>query len=260
MKVAVSGMKDVADAQAMFFRHTFNELQYGRNFRAGHHTVLRIVRRSESTERGKGVLTAFPEQHSLVLVFCASNFARVLLKAYFSHCLCLFFDLLGKSFQFDQQHCAGVEGITRMASGLYGAQGPPIEHFEGCRSNASGGDCRHGFRTVVDGLEDAEQGSDALGSSQQANGDLGDNTDRSLRTDEEPSEVVTIALYRFSTEVHNLAAGHDYRKAGHVVYGDAVSQSMRTSGVFGYVTTDCAGFLAGRIGRKVKPEVCHIVG
>ena len=50
-------------------------------------------------------------------------------------------------------------------------------------------------------------------------------------------------------------SGKTIFKTENVIHRDAIGQSVRASGIFGNISADGAGFLAGRIGRVVKTEM-----
>ena len=167
MQVAVARMKDVTDAQSILLRDSLDKLKHRRNRRARHHAVLRIVGRRQPSQRRERVLAALPQQRAFVLVLGPPHLARLLLDADFPHRLCLLFYLLCQALQFDQQHRARVQRITRMTGCFHRPQRPAVEHLQRRRSDARGGNRRHGSRSVVDGLEDSQQRGDALRPPQQ---------------------------------------------------------------------------------------------
>ena len=81
------------------------------------------------------------------------------------------------------------------------------------------------------------------------------DADRAFRADEESGQIVAAGFGRFAAEVHDFAAGQHHFHPGHVIDGDAVHQRVRAAGIFRDIAADSAGFLAGRIGREIQPEM-----
>ena len=70
--------------------------------------------------------------------------------------------------------------------------------------------------------------------------------------DEERGEIVAGGVALRGADVNDLAVGQDQVESGDVIGGDAVSERVRSAGIFGDVAADGAGFLAGRIGSEVE--------
>ena len=142
-----------------------------------------------------------------------------------------------------------------MDVGFDGADGPAVHHFAGGRRDAARGNFDDRFGGVVDGIESGEQGLDGFRQARELDGDFRDQAEGALRADEKAREIVAGRVESRTSEMDDLAGGqHDF-ESQHVIGGDAVGQRVRAAGIFGYVAADGAGFLAGRVRRKMQAEM-----
>ena len=184
VQVAIAGMEDVANPQAVFFGYFIDEFKHRWNLGTRHDAVLGIERRTHTAERAESVFAALPQQRPFVsIVFGAANFARLLLQANFPHLLGFLFDDLRQARPVQSaappRHPAD---IRRGKNALDGLQRPSVQHLQRGRGYALSGDGRHSFRRVVHGLEDAQQRSHPLRTPQQLYGRSGDDAQRSFRS------------------------------------------------------------------------------
>ena len=70
MKVAVAGMKNIADLQIVFAADFLDAPQSFRQARARNHAVLHVIHRRNAAQRAEGILPALPQQIAF-LVVCA---------------------------------------------------------------------------------------------------------------------------------------------------------------------------------------------
>ena len=138
---------------------------------------------------------------------------------------------------------------------LDSAKRPAVYHFASGGSDASRSDFGDGAGGVVDGVEDGQQGFDSFGFASELHGDFGDEGQRALAADKEAAEVVARRVAVPAADAHDFAIGEHEFERGHMVDGDAIGQRVRTTGVFGDVAADGAGFLAGGIGSKIEAGV-----
>ena len=93
----------------------------------------------------------------------------------------------------------------------------------------------------------------AFGFARELHGDFGDEGERAFGADEETVQVVAASVAMYCCQLRTISpSGRTISRAGNVIGGDAVGESVRAAGVFGDVATDGAGFLTGRVGSEVE--------
>src|SRR5258708_27415478 len=101
---------------------------------------------------------------------------------------------------------------------------------------------------ALDGRERGEQGCNAWRNPQEADLDLRDRAQRSLRADQHSTQVESDPLWRIAADPVDAAIREHDLHAEHVVGGNPVVEAMRAARVLGRVAADGAGFLTGRVG------------
>ena len=113
---------------------------------------------------------------------------------------------------------------------------------------------------MVEFPEDRQQRLHRLGSGQQPDGNLGHDAERSLRADHHAAQVVTVPISRLAADPLDRSVGQDDLKSEHVIGGNPVCETVRTTRVLGHVAADRACLLAGGIGRVVEAVLGDGVG
>ena len=142
-----------------------------------------------------------------------------------------------------------------MDVGFHGAKRPAIEHFAGGGGDAARGDVHHGFGGVVESLENCQQSFHGFRQAREFHGDFGDQRERAFGADEQTQQIVAGRIERGAADADQFAGGQNDFERENVIGGDAVREGVRAAGIFGNVAADGAGFLAGRIGRKMQSGV-----
>ena len=90
--------------------------------------------------------------------------------------------------------------------------------------------------------------------------DLGDDTEKSLRSREDAKEVVTVGIEVLAADPDDLARHQDDFQAQEIVGGDTVLETVHAARIFGDIATDRTGELARWIGRVIEPLMVHFPG
>ena len=138
----------------------------------------------------------------------------------------------GEAFQFNQQDGAAVPRKTCVNEIFHGAQRPAVEHFAGRGSDRARGDVRDGFRSVVHGIENGQQGFDALRFAQQLHGNFGNQCERAFRTNHQAGEIVAERIAVARAHAANFSIGQNQFQRGDVIAGHSVRQRVRAAGIF----------------------------
>src|SRR5215475_4199462 len=101
MKVAVTGMKNIRDAQAVLFGHPVDRDQDLRQPGSRDHGVHRDHVRSETSHRTESSLAAEPELGAFFIVFGNSNLVSAVLPADVDNRGRGFFESFAKTVHFD---------------------------------------------------------------------------------------------------------------------------------------------------------------
>src|SRR6516225_11682535 len=249
MQVAVPGVENVADGEAVLAGDLADEAEGGFDFRARHNAVLDIIGRADAADGAEGVPAALPQQLALFGGASHSEFTRATQRAGLAELFGLFFDGFPQTLELNQQDGGGVAGIAGVRGLFNHAEHHAIEHLDGDRSDGAGGDLGDGAAGVGTRFENRQHGLDALGPVREANRDFRDQHHRAFRPGEEAGEVVAGQIELSAAGFHHRTVGEDQFEAKHMIGGDAVGQRVRAAGVLGHVASDGAGALAGRIGR-----------
>src|ERR1700682_1361237 len=92
MKVAITGVKNVADLKARALADFLDAAQGLREFRARNDTVEDVVGGRQTAECAKGILAGFPEEVAFMIVASHANFAGVMSAADFFDSCSLWFN------------------------------------------------------------------------------------------------------------------------------------------------------------------------
>ena len=102
MEIAVAGVKNIADFEAVLAADFTDAAQGGRKFRARDHAVLRVVGGRKASHGAEGVLAALPEKIAFARIFGDAHFARAMQPADFGDLDGLRFGRFLQSVDFDQ--------------------------------------------------------------------------------------------------------------------------------------------------------------
>ena len=248
MEIAVASMKNVGNAQGVFFAEPRDLAHHSRKSSAGNHAVLNdVVGRNTAhcSERG---FAAFPDECALGVGLGDANFPGAIRTANFVNVREKGLDFGERAIKLDEKQAATV-GIVGVDGGFGGLDGEMVHHFNGGGEHAGGddtADCGAGF---VGGRKRGEERADAFGALDDAENDFRRYAERAFGANEDASEIVAGSIERFSAEMNERAVGKNDFEADDVGGGEAVLQAMRAAGVFRDVASDAADGLRRRIGR-----------
>ncbi len=130
-----------------------------------------------------------------------------------------------------------------------------VEQLEHARSRPGLGDRGDGGAGLGHRIEDGREGERRVGHGSQREGDLGDDAERPLGSDEQPSEVEAGHPFpRTTSTSDNLAAGENNLEAEDVLTRHAILHAAHAAGVGGHIAAD-GGLLPrarGRVGTAVR--------
>ena len=126
----------------------------------------------------------------------------------------------------------------------------PVHDLHRTRQDPGGDDARDRVARLVDGRERGELRDDDLRLTHHTERDLDRDAERALRPDEDAEEIgPVLGVDRLAAELEQLAVRQHDLRAGHVVDGEAVLETVRAARVLGEVPADRAHLLTGRVGR-----------
>ncbi len=174
MKVAVSGMENIADIKAVLRADLPDAAESLRKFCARNDAIEDVVAGSEAAESAKSVLAAFPEELALGVVTSKADFASAMSTANFVDGGGLGNDSFCKALDFEEENGSAVARESGVDEIFDDADRPAVEHFASGGSDGAGGDVHNGFRGIIHGIEDGEERFDGFAFARKLHGDLGD--------------------------------------------------------------------------------------
>ena len=141
-------------------------------------------------------------------------------------------------------HLSGEHGVSGERGGTLDYIG--IHELDGLRIKVSKLDGRNGCDSVGEFCEGQNQGDIAGGGGNELQGQLGDDTESTLRAADQVQQAVTGAgLADGLAELHDLAAGEDNGHSHDIVTGDAVLDSAHAARVGADIAAYGSGLLTG---------------
>ena len=128
----------------------------------------------------------------------------------------------------------------------------PVHQLHAAWNDAVGNDARHAFARLLDRSKPDQQCARGLRLAQDANRDLGDDREQTLRARQHPEEIVVTGVEMLAANADDFAAHQHSFDAQHVVGRHAVLEAMHATRVLGDVAADRADHLAGWIGRVIE--------
>ena len=155
MKVAITCMEDVGDAEVRVRSHLADGCEQKRKGGAGDYAILHDVVGRDAADGGEGSFTAFPDKASF---YGRLGNANLPCSVLFAEGGC-FEDLRGyfgfRAIEFDQEK-SFADGIVGMDGGFRGHCGEAIHHLESSGEHSGGDDVGDGLRCGSDGVECGE--------------------------------------------------------------------------------------------------------
>src|SRR6185437_9569899 len=263
MDVAIAGVKNVRNAQVIFFAHRTDELHDLRQLRTRHHAILGKVIRTKPANRAKCPLAAFPEQRAFFVIFRDADFAGPMLFANFNDAPGLPVKPGRQAVQFHNQHRAGIEWKPKVIRRLNRLGDELVHHLQGGGDNTGGDDLTDGRAGIIHALEHAQHGFIGLRRTHEPDQNVRDDTEHSLTADDGPAQIVTVHVFaavRSRAEPDHFSVGQYDFKAEDVIRRDAVFERVWPARVGRHVASDGAGWLAGRVGGVEQSLGFHGLG
>jgi len=252
MKISVAGVKNVGDVEAVAVADFADAAKRLRKLGARNDAVENVVAGSEAAKGAKRVFAAFPEKLAFGIIARDANLAGAMRVASFGDGGGLPGNGFGEAFDFEQKNGGAVTRETGVDKIFDDAKRPAIEHFAGGGNNGARGDVDDSFCGVIDRIENGEERLYGFGLGGEPYGNFGDEGESAFGTDEKPGEVVAGSIALRAANTNDFPVGEDEFESRDVICCNPISERVRTAGIFGDVAADSAGFLAGRIGRKVQ--------
>ena len=257
VQVAVAGMEDVGDAQAIAVADDLQARQGFGQAGAGDDAVVGVIVGRQASDGAERLLAALPQQGALGVVLGDAHGLAVVLLADVGNALRVGFHAVLDAVELDEQEGAGVQRQTGLDGRLHRLDGQVVHHFQGRRDNAGADDATYRVAGCFNRVEEGQQRLDRLRLAHDPHGDAGDDAEGALGANEQAGQVVAGGVEQRTAEMHQVAVRqHDFQ-AQHVVGGDAVLEGVRAAGVFRHVAADGARPLARRVRRVVEAAVRH---
>src|SRR5215472_4582445 len=248
MQVAVASVKNIGDAQSVFFAKALDFAHHLRQGGAGNHPVLDDVVGRDAAYGGECGFAAFPHKRALGVGLRDADLPGAIRAADFVNVSHQGFDFGKRAVELYEKQPATMR-IIRVDGGFSGLNREVVHHFDGGRKHARGNDAADGGSGFVGGRKRRKQRADAFGALNNAQNDFGGDAERAFRAHKDSREVVARSVERFSCKMDERTIGENHFKAEDVCSGEAVFQAMRAAGIFRDVTADAANRLRGRIRR-----------
>ena len=254
MQVAIAGVEDVGDADAVPLADGLDADQRFAEAAARHHAVLDDEIGAEAADRRERRLAPLPHRQPLRgvlrdadLVGAGGPDQRLEIDE-------LRVDVGGLALELDEEHGRGVERVAGVHGGFRRLDRQVVHDLHGPGQQPGADDARdrvaRGFERAVGGEHGAEPGR----TRQQPQGDLQRDAEAALRADEAADQVGPDRIEAAAAERDQRAVGEHRLEPEHVVQRHAVAEAVGAAGVEGDVAADGADRLARRIRRVVQTE------
>ena len=263
MNIAVAGVKDIRDAQAVFPARRADEAHDLGQLRARHHAVLGEIIRTEPADSAERAFAAFPEQSTFVVVFRQTHFAGSIRFADFDDASGLFFESGCHPVQFHDQHRAGIERKAEVIGGFDRLRDELVHHLQRAGHNACGDNFADRLARVVHALEHAQHRFVSLRRADEPDQHLRDDAEHPFTADHRAAQIVAVhllAAFGLRSEPDNFAVRQDHFETQHMVGRDAIFQRVWATGVGSHIAADGTGRLAGRVRREEQAPRLYRVG
>src|SRR5215471_4355271 len=248
MQVAVASVKNIGDAQSVFFAKALDFAHHLRQGGAGNHAVLDDVVGRDAAYGGECGFAAFPHKRALGVGLRDANLPGPIRTANVVDMIEKSLDFSDWAIEFNEEQAAAI-GIVGVDGGFGGLNREVVHHFDGGRKHARGNDAADGGSGFVGGRKRRKQRADAFGALNNAQNDFGGDAKRAFRAHKDSREVVARSVERFSSKMDERTIGENHFKAEDVCSGEAVLEAMRATGILCDIATDAANRLRRRIRR-----------
>ena len=259
MEVAVAGVEDIGDPQAVLGSQIGDLLQDAGDLLARNDAVLHEVIAADPAHCGEGALAAFPHQLALGGVARDADLHRAALARQLDGPLGGVLAFRQRTVDVHQERRAHF-GPVDARGGFGGDDGERIHHLDGGGHDARGDDGRDRVARLFVGRERREEGARGFGLAQDAQHHFGHDPEQPLAADDHAEQVVTWLIERRAADGDDLAVGEDHANAEDMIDGEAVLEAVRAAAVLGDVAADGADALRRGIGRVVPAIGSDVLG
>jgi len=260
MQIAVAGMEDVGDPEAVLLRHLGHAPQHQRQLLPGYGAVHAVVIGADPAHRRKGRLAPGPKLQPLGLALTDPDILGTAGLGDAAHRLDQVRDFRLGSVQLDDQQALDIQRIAGVAEGLGGVNGVAVHHLQPARDDAGADDPGNASPGVFVRRKTDQHRRRRLRLAQNAHGDLGNHAQQALGAGHQAHQVIAMRIQMLAAETQYLAVHQHHFEAEDVVGGEAVFQAVHAARVLGHVAADGAGDLARRIGGVVEAGPLHRLG
>src|SRR5215218_3687820 len=256
VQVAVAGVEDVRDPQAVLAAEVGDLLQYLPELRARDDGVLHVVVVGDASHRPKGRLAALPEERPLFVVLGDPDLRGVRLLADVDDAIELVRHLGLGTVQLHDQDRARLRE-ARVHRDLDRLDGEGVHHLDRRRDDPLADDPRDGAARLLSVLERRQKRPHRLRLTDYTQRYLGRYPQRPLRAHERPDQVVSRRVGGLpAAAVRHRAVGQNHLRPHDVVRRETVFQTMYAARVLRQVPADGGDDLA----RRVRGVVVAFVG
>ena len=260
VKVAIAGVEDVGDPQAMDLRKAAHLGQDEGQGLPRDGPVDAVIVGRKSSHGGEGALAARPESSALGLVAGDAHRGGARLPKEAGDPLDLLDDVLVLAVDLTEQDGRGIPGIASTGEVLSRPKGRAIHHLKPCRHHPRRHDGRHRPGRPAHVVEGGEDQAGRLGKGLETQEHLGDHAQEPLGTGEQGHQVVAGGIACRPAQGQDLAVQGDHLSGQDVVHGQAVFQAVHTPRVLRDIAADGAGKLGGGVRGVEQAMGCRGLG
>ncbi len=248
MEIAVAGMEDIGDAQAIALHDLVHAAQHVRQLAGGDGAVHADVV-GDAAGGAEGGFAALPDRGRLHRGFALLHRLDAMLAGDGDDAGELGVHLGVGALDLDDQQRLDIHRVAGMGEGLADLDGGLVHELHRDRDDARADDGRHRRTGLLAGREAEQHGPGAFGRAQDAHRRLGDDAELAFGAVDQAEDVVAGGIEMGAADLHDAAVEQHHGDAEHIVGGDAVFQAMRPAGVHADIAADRAGELGRRVGR-----------
>src|SRR5262245_17517435 len=116
MDIAITGMKDIGDAQVIFLGHPCDNSQNLRHLSAWDDPILSTIVRRQTPDCTECAFAALPQRHPLGIITCDPHFPRMVLLTHLHNLRGLGIEPGSESIELDNQDRAGISRKAKAKS------------------------------------------------------------------------------------------------------------------------------------------------
>jgi len=216
MEVAVAGMEDIGDAQAVRLGECADLLEHLAQPRPRYDAVLHVVARADPSHRRERGLACFPYQRPLGVAGSDPDLGRTARGARVDGLAQEGIGLDSGPVELDDER-----GATVRVPGVHGllarSDGEPVHHLDRRGGDACGDDPRHRLAGIPHARERGKDRLRGLGHAHDPKHHLGDDAERPFAADHDAEEVVPGGVADRASEVRDTPVGGHEGRTEHVM-------------------------------------------